>query len=48
MSRHSVLQEDMEDEEAGKLDCSESIMSRDENTLLGESISNNKNGCIAS
>ena len=48
MSGHSVLREDVEDEEAGELYRGESIMSRDENTLLGESVNNNKDGCIAS
>ena len=48
MSRHSVLREDVEDEEASKLDCGESIMSRDENTLLGEPVNDDKDGCIAS
>ena len=48
MSGHSVLREDVEDEEAGELDCGESIMSRDENTLLGESVNDDKDGRIAS
>jgi len=48
MTRYSVLQEDMEYKEAGQLDCSKSIMGQNEDSLLGESVNDSKNGCKSS
>jgi len=48
MSQYSMLGEDMEDEEAGQLDCGEGIVRWDEDSLLGELVYDDKNGSVSS
>ena len=43
-----MLQEDMEYKEAGQLDCGKSIVSQNEDPLLGELVNDNKDGCESS
>src|SRR6266540_3723609 len=48
MPRYSVLREDVEYKEASQLDCGKSIVGRNEDPLLGESVNDNKDGCESS
>ena len=48
MTGYSVLREDMEYEETGQLYRSKSVVSQNEDSLLGESVNDNKDGCESS
>ena len=48
MTRYSVLREDMEYKETGQLYCGKSVVGRNEDSLLGESVNDNKDGCESS
>ena len=48
MTGDSVLREDMEYKEAGQLYCGKSVVGWNEDSLLGESVNDNKNGCESS
>ena len=48
MPWHPVLQEDMEYEEASQLYCDKCVVGQDEDSLLGESVNDNKDGCKTS
>ena len=48
MTGYSVLREDMEYEETGQLYHCKSVVDRNEDSLLGESVNNNKDGCESS
>ena len=43
-----MLREDVEYKEASQLYCSKGVVDRNEDSLLGESVNNNKNGCESS
>ncbi len=43
-----MLREDMEYEETGQLYCSKSVVGRNEDSLFGESVNDNKDGCKSS
>ncbi len=48
MTGYSVLREDMEYKETGQLYCGKSVVGRNEDSLLGESVNDNKDGCESS
>ena len=48
MTRYSVLREDMEYEETGQLYHGKRVVGRNEDSLLGESVNDNKDGCESS
>ena len=48
MTGYSVLREDMEYKETGQLYHNKSVVGRNEDSLLGESVNDNKDGCESS